>query len=71
MKHLEIKTTTQTKTEVSIDGENVEFFLKDVCELAHQALMELSLYRIDHNLPDDEFDGIEGKFGALLDKLGD
>lgn len=71
MKHLEIKTTTQTKTEVSIDGENVEFFLKNICGLAHQALMELSLYRIDHNLPEDEFDAIEGKFCQLLDKLGD
>lgn len=71
MKHLEIKTTTQTKTEVSIDGENVEFFLENICGLAHQALMELSLYRIDHNLPEDEFDVIEGKFCALLDKLGD
>lgn len=71
MKHLEIKTTTQTKTEVSIGGENVEFFLKDVCDLAHQALFELSMYRHEHDLPDDEFDGIEGKFCKLLDKLGD
>lgn len=31
----------------------------------------LLLYRNEHNLPDDEFDGIEGKFCALLDKLGD
>lgn len=71
MKHLEIKTTTQTKTEVSINGQNVESFLKEVCDLAHIALMELSAYRIDHNLPEDEFEGIEGKFCALLDKLGD
>lgn len=71
MKHLEIKTTTTTKTEVSIAGENVEDFLKDVCDLAHQALMELSMYRIEHHLPEDEFDGIEGKFCKLLDKLGD
>ncbi len=71
MKQLEIKTTTQTRTEVSIGGENVEDFLKEVCNLAHDALMELSFYRNDHNLPDDEFDGIEGRFCALLDKLGD
>lgn len=71
MKHLEIKTTTQTRTEVSINGENVEDFLRDVCKLAHNALFELSLYRIEHNLPDDEFDGVDGKFCALLDKLGD
>ncbi|MDE7377516.1 MAG: hypothetical protein K2N13_00960 [Paraprevotella sp.] len=71
MKHIEIKTTTQTKTEVTINGENVENFLKDVCNLAHQALIELSMYRHEHNLPDYEFDGIEGKFCALLDKLGD
>ncbi|MBD5314659.1 MAG: hypothetical protein HDS08_00585 [Bacteroides sp.] len=71
MKHLEIKTTTETRTEVSINGENVEDFLKEVCDLAHDALIELSLYRNEHNLPDDEFDCIEGKFCALLDKLGD
>lgn len=33
MKHLEIKTTTHTHTEVSINGQNVELFLKEVCEL--------------------------------------
>ena len=71
MKHLEIKTTTQTKTEVSINGENVEDFLREVCKLAHSALIELSYYRIQHNLSDDEFTGIEGEFCALLDKLGD
>lgn len=71
MKHLKINTTIQTETEVSINGENVEDFLKDVCNLAHDALIELSLYRHEHNLPDDEFDGIEGRFCALLDKLGD
>lgn len=69
MKNLEIKTTTTTKTEVSINGENVEDFLREVCKLAHDALVELSLYREEHNLPDDEFEVIEGKFCALLDKL--
>ena len=71
MKHIEIKTTTQTRTEVSINGENVEDFLKEVCKLAHKALFELSLYRIEHKLPENEFDGVEGEFCALLDKLGD
>ena len=71
MKRLEIKTTTTTKTEVSIGGENVEDFLEEVCKLAHDALIALSLYRNEHNLPDDEFDGIEGQFCELLDKLGD
>lgn len=71
MKHIEIKTTTTTKTEISIGGESLEDFLKDVCEIAHDALIELSIYRNEHNLPDDEFDSIEGRFGALLDKLGD
>ena len=71
MKHIEIKTITQTRTEVSINGQNVEDFLKEVCNLAHKALFELSLYRNEHNLPDDEFDGVEGEFCALLDKLGD
>lgn len=71
MKHLEIKTTTQTKTEVSIGGENVESFLKEICGLAHIALVELSAYRIAHNLPDDEFECIEGEFSKLLDKLRD
>lgn len=71
MKHLEIRTITETRTEVSINGENVEDFLKEVCKIAHDALFELSIYRISHNLPDEEFDGIEGRLGKLLDKLGD
>ena len=58
MNHLEIKTTTETRTEVSINGENVEDFLEDVCKLAHDALFELSIYRNEHNLSEDEFDGI-------------
>lgn len=71
MNHLEIKTITQTQTEVFINGENVENFLSEVCKLAHHALFELSLYRIEHKLSEDEFDNIESKFCALLDKLGD
>lgn len=65
MKRLEIKTTTQTRTEISIGGESVEDFLEEVCRLAHDALIELSFYRNEHNLPDDEFDGIEGEVLCL------
>lgn len=71
MKHLEIKTTTQITTKVSINGQDVEEFLKEVCDIAHIALMELSAYRMNHNLPEDEFECIEGEFCQLLDKLGD
>lgn len=56
---------------MSIGGENVESFLKEICGLAHIALVELSAYRIAHNLPDDEFECIEGEFSKLLDKLRD
>lgn len=71
MKYLEIKTTTQITTKVSINGQDVEEFLKEVCDIAHIALMELSAYRMNHNLPEDEFECIEGEFCQLLDKLGD
>lgn len=72
MKHLEVKTTAQITTRVTINnGQDVEEFLKEVCDLAHIALVELSAYRIDHNLPEDEFECIEGEFCQLLDKLGD
>lgn len=71
MKHLEIKTQTTVNTTVSIDGVPVESFLREVCNLAHIALMELSAYRIEHKLPEDEFDTIEGPFCSLLEKLGD
>lgn len=71
MKLVKAITHITIETEVSIGGENVNDFLKEVCGLAHEALERLSIYRNDHNLPDDEFDGIEGKFCALLDKLGD
>lgn len=71
MKHLEIKTTTQITTKVSINGQDVEEFLKEVYDIAHIALMELSAYRMNHNLPEDEFECIEGEFCQLLDKLGD
>lgn len=71
MKHLEIKTTTQITTKVSINGQDVEEFLKEVCDIAHIALMELSAYRMNHNLPEDEFECIEGEFCQLLGKLGD
>ena len=71
MKHLDIKTTTTIKTDVTIGGENAEDVLKELCSLAHNALIELSIYRQEHNLPDDEFDTIEGPFCELLDKIGD
>ena len=71
MKHLEIKTTTITKTDVTIGGENAEDVLKELCSLAHEALIELSIYRQEHNLPEDEFETIEGPFCRLLDRIGD
>ncbi len=71
MKTVKAITRITSETEVTIGGENVNDVLKEICDLAHEALIELSLYRHEHNLPDDEFEGIEGKFCALLDKLGD
>jgi len=72
MRHLvKTRTIAQIDTEVSINGENVDDFLGDVCDLAHQALIELSMYRQEHGLSEDEFDNIESKFCALLNKLGD
>lgn len=69
MKHLKVTTTTTSSTEVTIGGRNVEDVLTELCGIAHDALISLSIYRQEHNLPDDEFDTIEGPLCKLLDLM--
>ena len=71
MHHVKIKTTSEITTEVTINGKPVNEYLKNICEIAHDALIQLSIYRQNHNLPDDIFEELEGKFCHLLDELGD
>lgn len=71
MKHLKVTTTTTSSTEVTIGGRNVDDFLSELCEIAHDALISLSVYRQEHDLPDDEFDTIEGPLCHMLDLMDD
>lgn len=48
--------------------------IKDACDLAHEALEDMSVYRQEHDIdgPDNwELGYIEGRFCQFLDKLGD
>ena len=71
MTHLKVTTTTTSSTEVTIGGRNVDDFLSELCEIAHDALISLSVYRQEHDLPDDEFDTIEGPLCRILDLMDD
>lgn len=71
MKKLDIKTTIESKTTVSFDGVDIEDFLQEICDIAHDALIALSSHRQRNNLPDDIFDNIEGPLCTLLDKMED
>lgn len=71
MKQLEIKTSITADTKISFDGVDVNDFLKEICDIAHYILEDLSLYRQHKNLPDNEFDMIEGQLCRLLNKLED
>lgn len=56
------------------NGIRVMDIIKDACNLAHNALIELSIYRQEHNLGNQdewELGGLESDFCEFLDKLGD
>lgn len=67
MKNIEVKINTETS--VTIDGKPVYEYLKMACDLAHEVLEELSVYRQEKGV-DDEF-YCEGSACAFLDAIGD
>ena len=58
----------------TFNGVKVMDIIKDACDLAHQALIDLSTYRQRHNLgqqEDWELGELELDLSEFLDKLGD
>ena len=68
MYNLKVKTTTET--EVTYNGKPVYEVLKMAADLAHEVLVELSIYRQEHDLDPLIFE-CEGSCCAFLDEIGD
>lgn len=64
---LEIITTTTTK--VKYNGLLASEVISEAIDLAHQVLIDLSIYRQEHGI--EEYFDIEGRATEFLDKVGD
>lgn len=58
---------------ITYRGIPVMEIINDACNLAHQALIDLSIYRQEHNCDQDEWElgELELDLCKFLDKLGD
>ena len=56
---------------ITYRGVPVMEIIKEACDLSHEALECMSIYRQKHDIDDWELGWLEGEFCQFLDKLGD
>lgn len=67
----DINNTINVSTKVTINGMDVNDYLHEMADIAHEALVSMSIFRQENNLPDSFFDNVEGPMCRLLNFLND
>ena len=76
----EIKTSVNVEVTVTLDNKNIEDVLEEICEICHDGLMDVSIFRQEcEENPAlntaknwrEECENLEGKLCSILDLLKD
>lgn len=69
--NIDIETEVKTKTTVNVNGHNLDEILDLACDLSHEILEQISFFRNQGRIGENEDLPVEGMACRFLDMVGD